>query len=89
MLKKGREEDKLRLQYRRVVNDGGLCLTVMPTEQCNYRCVYCNEPFQKGAMSLEMQNALIGYLRKQLHSYNHLDIAWLGGEPLLAIHENA
>ena len=40
-------------------------------------------------MSLEMQNALIGYLRKQLHSYNHLDIAWLGGEPLLTIHENA
>lgn len=61
----------------------------MPTEQCNYRCVYCNEPFQKGAMSLEMQNALISYLRKQMHSYNHLDIAWFGGEPLLAINEIA
>jgi len=60
-------------------------LIILPTEQCNYRCVYCYESFQRGKMSLETQNALIKYVRKNIHYFNKLRVSWFGGEPLIAM----
>lgn len=78
------ESIKLKIRFEEIVNNGCLALTLLPTEQCNYRCGYCNQPFVKRTMSLETQQSLIQYIRRAIHNYNRLDVSWFGGEPLLA-----
>ena len=78
------ETVKLKIRYQEIVNNGCLAFIILPTEQCNYRCRYCNEPFKKSGMTKELQDGLIKYIRSNIHKYNRLDVAWFGGEPLLA-----
>lgn len=61
-----------------------LNLFLLPTEKCNFRCTYCYEKFDHGAMSsatVEGIKALVSHRAKDLAS---LEISWFGGEPLLA-----
>jgi uncharacterized protein len=59
-------------------------LTILPTEKCNYRCVYCYEDFQRGNMSPEVQRRLLRFIDKKMPGLRRLVICWFGGEPLLA-----
>ena len=61
-----------------------LNLTVLPTEQCNFRCVYCYESFCRGGMSPVVVTALERFLDLRAPGLDRLSIAWFGGEPLLA-----
>lgn len=65
--------------------DDYLKLTILPTEACNFRCVYCYEHFLRGEMSKETQDQLIEYVEKNLPHYSGLIISWFGGEPLEAL----
>lgn len=64
-----------------------LSLTIAPTSDCNFRCIYC---YQKKVlcsdyMSDEVQDAVVQILesqRKLIHTFN---VTWYGGEPLLAL----
>ena len=78
------ESVKLKIRYQEIINNGSLAFTILPTEQCNFRCKYCNEPFKKKNMPKSIQDGLIKFLRANIHKYNRLDMAWFGGEPLLA-----
>ena len=60
-------------------------LTILPTEKCNFRCVYCYENFEKPEMNDEIQKSIIEFVKKQLPKYKGLSISWFGGEPLLAV----
>lgn len=62
-----------------------LQLIVLATEQCNFRCTYCYENFQKGVITEETIIGIKKYLDKNIRYLNHLNIQWFGGEPLLAI----
>ncbi len=62
-----------------------LSLIVMPTEECNFRCVYCYESFQKPKMSEENQKALKDYISNNMGRVHGFSIEWFGGEPLLGI----
>lgn len=62
--------------------DRSLHLIVMPTEQCNFRCVYCYESFLRGEMSTEIQQGIKKYVDGQ--ELDALVLSWFGGEPLLA-----
>lgn len=62
-----------------------LRLIILPTEQCNYRCKYCYESFEKGKMSEEIQEGIVRYVRRNIVKYAGLRISWFGGEPLLAL----
>ena len=62
-----------------------LRLIILPTEQCNYRCKYCYESFEKGKMTEEIQEAIVKYIRRNITKYAGLRISWFGGEPLLAL----
>lgn len=80
------EEDeyaKVRALYYDYVYMGNLTLILMPTEQCNFRCRYCYEKFEKFEMSQSLQNAVIKFVQKNAHRYPGITISWFGGEPLL------
>ena len=73
--------DLLRMQK---IMDNKLQLILLPTEQCNFRCKYCYESFQKPKMDAEIQKRIIKFVSKNIHNYNGMRVAWFGGEPLEA-----
>lgn len=70
-------------QYLQKYYDDFLSLIVLPTEQCNFRCVYCYESFLRGAMPEAIQEGLRRFVMSQAR-LKHLDVHWFGGEPLVA-----
>lgn len=63
-----------------------LSLTIAPTSDCNFRCIYC---FQKDKhdheyMSDELQTSIVNFVNKHANHIHTLNIIWYGGEPLLA-----
>lgn len=60
-------------------------LTIMPTEKCNFRCVYCYENFVKPKMNEETMGSIIRYVKKNISNRKGLIVSWFGGEPLLAM----
>ena len=75
-------EEKFNSRY---IKDSYLGLTIMPTELCNFRCVYCYEEHIKPEMPRKVQEALIKYVEKNINKFKGLWVEWFGGEPLLAI----
>lgn len=62
-----------------------LGLIIMPTEKCNYRCVYCYEDFKQGRMAERVSDGIVRLIASRAHDLDHLHISWFGGEPLLAM----
>lgn len=62
-------------------------LTIMPTEQCNFRCVYCYEDYKKHTITTEGKNNLLKCVQVLLKNCTSLHVGWFGGEPLLAYEE--
>lgn len=79
------ERKRRELIYSRVTSGNMLELIILPTERCNFRCKYCYEDYSRGAMSAEIQRAIIKYVRKNIHNYSGLRVSWFGGEPLLSM----
>ena len=82
------ETDELmlaNLKKNDVINYPGLVLTIMPTEDCNFRCQYCYEDHKKGKMSKKVQDSIVKFVRKNINNYTALNIGWFGGEPLEAL----
>ena len=61
-----------------------LHLIVMPTEKCNFRCVYCYEDFSIGRMKRAVIDGVKALIRRRVASLSSLEIQWFGGEPTLA-----
>jgi len=59
-------------------------LTLLPTEQCNFRCTYCYEDFELGAMPRPVINGLKALLTARAPELRRLDLHWFGGEPMTA-----
>jgi uncharacterized protein len=59
-------------------------LTILPTEQCNFRCRYCYEDFAIGRMARPVVDGITRLLRARGPELRSLHIRWFGGEPLLA-----
>ena len=62
-----------------------LHLILMPTEKCNFRCVYCYEDFEHGRMSRPVVQGLCRLLAGRVPTLDSLTIQWFGGEPLLEL----
>jgi uncharacterized protein len=80
------ELDWLKFRYRQARFDTtSLGLVIAPTMACNMACSYCFEDNKKGRMSPRVTEALIGFVEKQAkEDLIDVQIAWYGGEPLLA-----
>lgn len=61
-----------------------LSLILLPTEQCNFRCVYCYEDFDIGRMRPEVVEGVKNLLLARGPELKFLGLSWFGGEPLMA-----
>lgn len=71
-------------KYALSLTNERLRLTILPTEQCNFRCYYCWEDFQHGKMAQSTIEGIKNLLRHRAKTLKLLQIEWFGGEPLLA-----
>lgn len=55
---------------------------LMASEDCNFRCKYCYEEFNKGTMLPEVREAIKLHTLQRLPRLSFLQISWFGGEPL-------
>lgn len=76
-----KKANSLRAQ---LISDKFLELIILPTEQCNFRCVYCYEDFSIGRMKPEIIAGIKALLDKRCSKLNFLNLSWFGGEPLVA-----
>jgi uncharacterized protein len=61
-----------------------LNLMLMPTEACNFRCVYCYETFENKKMSKGVVGGIKALIDRRGSELSELRISWFGGEPTLA-----
>jgi uncharacterized protein len=80
------ELDHIKARYNCSRYDTGVfSLTVIPTLNCNFRCIYCYEERQEAVMSKPVQQALLEYVKKKTAKAHTFGTIWHGGEPLLAV----
>lgn len=79
------EDEVLQAALRDRLSHGRtLHLILLPTEDCNFRCVYCYEQFKRHKMSPQVQESLVQWVSANAYKYDHLYVEWFGGEPLYA-----
>lgn len=73
--------------YNAKFNTSDMILTIAPTINCNFRCIYCYEKgiSKEGKMTKEIANYIISYIKEKAKFLRSLNITWYGGEPLLEI----
>jgi uncharacterized protein len=60
-----------------------LMMTIIPTNACNFRCIYCYQSENDCFMDESTKISLMKWLDKNLRFYNEMSLSWFGGEPLL------
>ena len=68
----------------RSLSNERLHLILMPTEACNFRCVYCYEDFKYRRMEPWVIEAVRRWITSRAPRLRSLHLSWFGGEPLLA-----
>lgn len=64
-----------------------LGLTLAPTSDCNFRCIYCFEKksIRNARMTDEVQEKVIEFVRQRANTISNLQVSWYGGEPMMAL----
>lgn len=83
------EEEKLAVNVKSVIDEvtsGFFKVTIMPTEQCNFRCTYCYEQFKYGMIDNRIVDRIVEFIEHKLESGNYTEfvLEWFGGEPTLS-----
>ena len=79
------EDIYMKELYLKTMKDDTLQIIILPTEKCNFKCIYCYEEFNNGKMSIQKVNQLIDFVQKKLKDKKSLRVEWFGGEPLIEI----
>lgn len=60
-------------------------ITIIPTMDCNFKCIYCFEEHKNIETTFNIENAIINFIKKNIikHRLKYVYISWFGGEPLL------
>ncbi|MDA2092103.1 radical SAM protein [Bacillus cereus] len=79
------EADEVLEEYKLKNQNETLHLIVLPHQNCNFRCVYCYEKFDKNKMTSEVEEGTINLVKRKLSngSFKNFAVSWFGGEPLL------
>ncbi|WP_375766917.1 radical SAM protein [Archangium gephyra] len=59
-----------------------LHLILLASEDCNFRCRYCYEKYERGTMYPRVRQGLKRLIEKRLPGLRELRADWFGGEPL-------
>ena len=78
---------KAKNRISRFAQNNHLGLTIAPTLNCNFRCIYCYEQHKTDRMNLRTMRALLEWTKKATKGGKNLSVTWFGGEPLLAMKE--
>jgi len=80
------EPDEVLESYREKREAAPLHLILLVHQNCNFRCVYCYEKFEKNKMTREIEEGVRRFVTRRLaeRKYPALSVSWFGGEPLLA-----
>jgi uncharacterized protein len=62
----------------------GFHIIILPHENCNFRCTYCYEAFERGKMNSSVVKGLKALVGREAKEGKDIVISWFGGEPLLA-----
>ncbi len=57
-------------------------MILLPHENCNFRCTYCYEKFERGRMKPEVVSGLKQFVDRNISQWRNFGVAWFGGEPL-------
>jgi uncharacterized protein len=71
-------------QIALILSPSVLDLHILPTEKCNFRCVYCYEDFLIGKMKPTIVSSVKKLILNRMPELKQLRISWFGGEPLAA-----
>lgn len=63
--------------------DNVLRITIIPTESCNFKCVYCYQSHNDNHMSESVESSVVNFFKRYTKSCSAINIEWFGGEPLL------
>ena len=76
-------ESKLidRMRSESVYDDTFMSLTIIPTDRCNFRCLYCYQSDTYHDMSEDVAKSIVKMIKNN-KSLRKLHISWFGGEPL-------
>jgi uncharacterized protein len=65
--------------------DYGFHLILLPHEDCNFRCTYCYEKFERGKMKADIKESVSRLVNSKAGEYKIINVGWFGGEPCLAL----
>jgi uncharacterized protein len=57
-------------------------LILLASEDCNFRCTYCYEDFQRGTMLPSVREGVKKMVERRAPNLRQLTVGWFGGEPL-------
>lgn len=77
------KELNLEQHIRLALSNRYLELVLLPTEECNFNCLYCYETHPKGKMPSYVIEGIKNFITLRANSLATLNIVWFGGEPLL------
>ena len=60
-------------------------LTIAPTLDCNFKCLYCYETRRHGKMTDDTQKGIVEFVKCRATDIKNLEVTWYGGEPLLCM----
>ena len=66
-------------------NTQSMGLTIAPTLDCNFKCIYCYETRRHGKMLEDTQKNVVSFVKRHVTEIKSLDVTWYGGEPLLCM----
>lgn len=81
-----KETDDLLLARKKLKNhitDSELILTILPTMNCQFRCIYCYEEKDNLVLSSSLIESIICLIEENAKRNHNIRILWFGGEPLL------
>jgi uncharacterized protein len=84
LLREGTDEyRRLQLEFgKQQYRTDALELTLLASEDCNFRCQYCYEEFARGTMLSEVRAGVKKLVEKRIRGLSYLSMSWFGGEPL-------
>jgi uncharacterized protein len=77
------ELDRFRYRYAQGQwRTDSLQFILLASEDCNFRCVYCYEKFERGTMTPEVRQGIRALTLQRAPYLKELAVDWFGGEPL-------